>query len=143
MANYPQYKYDAADTELYKTNLYSGSDADLDNTAPVSDSDGYTSDIDLTAKTHAVIDFKFDGSGTTDDLVLTLYKRRDSSWVGDEIAVWSMTVPSDGSADIFSMTIDPSFGPGHYRFALQSSGATDTFDIEVQARYCRYEIATS
>ena len=143
MANYPEYEYDAADTELYKTNAYSGTDSDLDNTAPVDATDGYTSDIDLTQKIWAAIDFKFDSSGTTDDLVLTLYKRRDSSWDGDEISVWSATVESDGSEDIYHMTIGPSFGPGHYRFAMQSSGGTDTFDIDVEVRYGRYEVATS
>ena len=143
MANYPEYEYDGSDSELYQTNLYGGTDADLDNTAPVSATDGYTSDIDLTQKIWAVIDFKFDASGTTDDLVLTLYKRRDSSWDGDEISVWSVTVDSDGSEDIYHMTIGPSFGPGHYRFAMQSSGGTDTFDIDVEVRYVRYEVATA
>lgn len=143
MANYPEYEYGGSDTELYKTNLYGGSDADLDNTAPVSDSDGYTSDIDLTQKVGCVIDFKFTGSGSTDDLVLTLYKRRDSSWDGDEMAIGSWTVDNDGSEDIYPFTIDESFGPGHYRFAMQSSGGTDTFDIDVEARYYRYEIAAS
>ncbi|MDY6888148.1 MAG: hypothetical protein SVV88_11010 [Pseudomonadota bacterium] len=143
MANYPEYEYDGSDSELYQTNLYTGTDADLDNTAPVDATDGYTSDIDLTQKTGCVIDFKFDSSGTTDNLVLKLYRRRDSSWDGDEIAIDSITVTSDGTEDIFSYMINESHGPGHYRFSMQSSGATDTFDIDVQCRYYRYEIATA
>lgn len=143
MANYPEYEYDGGDVELYKTDLYSGSDSDLDNTAPVDDTDGYTSDIALETKVGAVIDFEFDASGASDDLILKLFKRRDSSWDGDEIAIWSQTVESDGSEDIFSFTIDPSFGAGHYRFSIQSSAGTDTFDIDVEMRTYRYEIATS
>lgn len=144
MASYPEFEYAAADSELYKTNLYSGTDADLDNTAPVDATDGYTSDIDLTQQIGATIDFKFTGSGSTDDLVLTLYRRRDSSWDGDEISIMSKTVSNDGSEDIFSWQLNGNlYGPGHYRFAMQSEGATDTFDIDVEARYWRYEIAAA
>lgn len=146
MANYPEYEFDAADSELYKTGAYSGTDADLDNTAPVDATDGYTSDIDLTQKTGVVIDFKFveaGGAVGTDDVTLKLFKRRDSTWDNDEISIWEFDIPNDGSEDIFSFTIDESFGPGHYRFSLQSSGSTNTFDIDVEARYYRYEIATS
>ena len=49
------YLYDEADTELYKTDSYDGSDADVDNT------EQYTDDIDLTVNTGAAIDFKLDG----------------------------------------------------------------------------------
>ena len=142
MANYPEYEYDGSDSELYQTNLYGGTDADLDNTVPVNDSDGYTSSIDLTQKTGCVIDFKFDSSGTTDNLILKLFKRRDSSWDGDEIAIDEIEVESDGSEDIYHYSISESHGPGYYRFSLQSAGATDTFDIDVQCRFYRYEIAT-
>lgn len=134
------YSYGGSDEELYKTDQYSGSDADLDNTAPVDDTDGYTSDIDLTDNIYAAIDFKFDASGATDDLVLTLFRRRDSSWDGDEIAIWAVTVDSDGSEDVYAVDLGPhkGFGPGFYRFAMQSSGSTNTFDIEVQMRRVKY-----
>ena len=144
MATYSQYDYSGSDTELYQTNLYGGTDADLDNTVPVDDTDGYTSNIDLTTNIGAVIDFKFDSSGTTDNLVLKLFKRRNSSWDGDEISIsGDIIVESDGTEDIYSYTIDESWGAGHYRFSLQSSGATDTFDIDVQMRTYRYENADS
>ncbi len=135
------YNYAGADTELYRTNLYSGSDADLDNSAPVDAADGYTSDIDLTSNIFATIDFKFDASGATDDLVLKLFRRNDSTWDNDEIAIDEITVTSDGTEDIFSYAIGPSHGPGHYRFSLQSGGATDTFDIDVQMRRTSYTSA--
>jgi hypothetical protein len=143
MPNYVEYEYGATDEELYATNLYSGTDADLDNTAPVDDTDGYTSNIDLTQKMFATIDFTFTGSGSTDDLLLKLFKRRDNTWDGDEIAIWQNAIPNDGSEDIFSFTIDLSFGPGHYRFSMQSAGGTDTFDILVEMRRVRMEIPTS
>lgn len=144
MANYPQVIYDAADTEFYKTNLYGGTDADLDNTTPVDDTDGYTSTINLTAKTGINIDFKFTGSGSTDKLILTMYRSRSGSWDNDEIYVREIEVDNDGSEDIKSIVIDAlQSGAGYYRFALQSEGGTDTFDIDVEGRYWRFEIATS
>jgi hypothetical protein len=121
-----EYGYDLADTELYKTDGYNGSDPDIDSTTR------YTEDINLTASIGATIDFKFDGSGGTDDLILSLYKRRDSNWDGDEIAIWSVTIDSDGSEDIYHFTIDESYGAGHFRFGMRSSGQTDTFEMDAE-----------
>ena len=123
--------YDETDAELYKTNGYGGSDADVD------DAERYTKDIDLTVNTGAAVDFKFDGSGGTDDLILSLYKRRNADWDGDEIAVWSITIASDGSEDIYHFTIDECYGAGHYRFGMKSSGSTDTFEIDIEMRQWR------
>ena len=144
MANYPQLLYDIADTILYQTNLYGGSDADLDNTAPVDDTDGFTQTIDLTSKTGINIDFKFTASGSTDDLVLKLYRRHDSTWDGDEVLLRTIEISNDGTETIYNYIIDAlQDGPGFYRFSMQSAGGTDTIDISVDARYWRFEIATS
>ena len=140
MPNYPQLSYDTSDTELYKTDAYSGTDADLDNTAPVSYADGYTSTINLTSKLGAIIDFKFLGNNGTDDLVLKLYRRRDSTWNGGEILIDQKTIDNDGTEDIYSYVIN---SPGVYRFSMQSSGGSTTFDIDVECRYWRYIISTS
>lgn len=142
-ANYPEWELDGTDTELYKTNLYSGSDADLDNTAPVDATDGFTSDITLTQKLGCVIDLKFDASGSTDDLVVKIYKRRESTWDGDEEPISQINYDNDGAETIVNLTLDESFGPGVFRLSMQSAGATDTFDIDVEGRYFRMEIATS
>ncbi len=123
--------YDEVDTKLYKTDSYGGSDADIDNT------ERYTDDIDLTVNTGAAIDFKFDGSGSTDDLIISLYKRRDDNWDGDEIALWSATVDNDGSEDIYHFTIGESYGAGHFRFGMKSSGSTDTFEMDAEMRQWR------
>ena len=144
MANYPQLLYDIADTILYQTNLYGGSDADLDNTAPVDDTDGFTQTIDLTSKTGINIDFKFTASGSTDDLVLKLYRRHDSTWNGAEVLLRTIEISNDGTETIYPFTIDAlQDSPGFYRFSMQSAGGTDTIDISVDARYWRFEIATS
>lgn len=138
MASYPQIEYDVADTELYKTNEYSGTDSDIDNTVPVDDTDGYTSDIDVTEKMGCTIDFKYHASGSTDELILTLYKRREPTWTTNSIALKTITVSNDGSEDIYSFDLSMfDWGPGHYRFAIQSSGGTNTFDIDVEARFWR------
>ena len=126
------YEYEDSDSELYKTNLYSGGDADIAGT------EVFTSDIDLTTYMGATVDFQFDASGNTDDLILKLYRRRDSSWDDDEIAQHQVTVSSDGSEDIYTYTIDQ--GAGHFRFGMVRSGSTDTFDIDVEMR--RWRVTT-
>jgi hypothetical protein len=137
MSSYPQYAYDGSSTQLYRTNAYSGSDPDVGSTPC------FSTTLDLTQKVFAVCELKFDGSGATDDLKLSLYRSLDSSWDGDELPLLSIVIDSDGSEDLWSMTIGPDFGPGYYRFALASTGATDTFDIDFATRYARYEIASS
>ncbi len=144
MANYPQLLYDVADTSLYATNLYSGSDADLDNTAPVDDTDGYCETIDLTAKTGINIAFKFTASGSTNELILKLFRSHSGTWDGDEDPIRTINVANDGTETIYSFSLDAlQWGAGFYRFSMQSEAANDTFDMNVLARYWRFEIATS
>jgi len=137
MANYPQYSYDGSNISIYRTNAYSGSDPDVDATLR------FTADIDLTQKIFAVCELKFDATGATDDLKVSLYRSLDNIWDGDELEILSITIDSDGSEDLWSMTIGPDLGPGHYRLGLKSSGATDTFDVDFNIRLARYELAVS
>jgi hypothetical protein len=123
--------YDESDTKLYKTDGYGGSNADLDST------ERFTGDIDLTVNIGAALDFRFDGSGSTDDLILYLYKRRNSIWDGSETALWSITIANDGSESCYHFTIDESYGAGHFRFGMKSSGSTDTFEMDVEMRQWR------
>jgi len=126
------YKYDAADDEVYQTDGYGGTDTDVDNT------ERFTDDIDLTVLTGAEVDFKFDGTNATDDLILTIYKRRDGSWTGNEVA-WksAITVANDGSETEYHYTIPEAYQAGHYRFGMKSEGATTTFEMEVSVRQWR------
>jgi len=125
------YLYDKSDTELYKTDEYGGNDAD------VSVTERFTGDIALTMNLGSSIDFRFTGNGTTDNLVLSLYKRRDTNWDGSEIAIWNATINNDGSESTYNFTIDISYGAGNYRFGIKSSGSTDTFDVDVEMRQWR------
>ena len=125
------YLYDKNDTELYKTDGYGGSDSDVDST------ERFTGNIDLTVNLGANMDLKFAGSGTTDDLALFLYERRDSNWSGNEIAIWNATISNDGNEHIYNFTIDGSYGAGSYRFGMKSSGSTDTFEIDAEMRKWR------
>ena len=116
---------------IYQTPGFGGSNAVLDNSAPVDGSDGFSGSVDLTANTYSRMTFEFLGSGSTDDVLLRLYARNDSSWTGTEIAIDSVKISNNGSQDIYTYVINPSHGPGVFRFSLQSDGTTDTFDIEV------------
>jgi hypothetical protein len=136
MANYPQYEYDGSSSSIYRTNGYGGSDPDVDATQR------FTADIDLTQKVFAVCELTFDGSGATDDLRVCLYRSLDDSWDGDELEILSLAIDSDGSEDLWTMTLGPDFGPGHYRCGLRSTGSTDTFEVDFNVRFARYEIAT-
>jgi hypothetical protein len=137
MASYPQYSYDGSSVNLYRTDLYSGTDPDVGSTRQ------FCADIDLTQKLFAVCELKFDAGGTTDDLHVSLYRRLDGSWDGDELEIFAVTIDSDGSEDLWSFTMGPDFGPGHYRFGFKSTGSTDTFDLDLNARFARLEIAAS
>jgi hypothetical protein len=134
MASNPYTKrYSDADLEIYSTDLYGGSDSDVAGT------ELFTSAIDLSANKAVVIDIKHDSSGTTDDLTVNIYRSLDTTWDGDETAINSVAVPSDGSEDIYSLGFGRhnGYGPGIYRLGLVRSGSTDTFDVEAKLRYDR------
>jgi len=128
----PRYRYQDNDEELYKTDAYNGSDADIDDT------ERFTGDVDLTEMRYGVVDFKYAGTNATDDLVIILYRRRDRNWTGKENAVETTKIISqDGSEAVYCYPVLLSHGPGHYRYGMKSSGANTTFEIEVQARRSR------
>ena len=125
------YLYDKIDTELYKTDGYGGSDADVDDT------ERFTRNIDLTVKLNANIDFIFTGSGRIDDLVLSLYKRRDANWAGNEMAIWNTKVNNNGLESSYNYTLNGTYGAGHYKFGISSSGSKNTFEMDVEMRQWR------
>lgn len=131
-------EYGGADVEAYKTDGYSGNDADVDNT------ERFTADVDLTVNTGAKLHFKFDGTNATDDLILTIYNRNDAEWTGNEQA-WkaALTVANDGTETEYHYVIPPAYGAGHYRFGMKSEGATSTFEMEVNLRTWRITEAIS
>lgn len=123
-----------ANVTLYATDGYSGSDDDVANTRK------YSAVVDLRVYTGLVVDITFDGNNNTDDLTLTYYRRiTNSTFTGNEIAVATATIGSDGSEDVYSYVIDDP-GPGYYRLGLVSAGASTTFDVKVLgARYRKSE----
>lgn len=125
--------FDLVDTNIYKTDGYSGTDADVDDTQR------FTDNIDLTIQSGAEIDIKYDGSDSTDDLLLDIYKKLDSSWGGNEHE-WKtqITIDSGGTEKVYHYTIPENYEPGHYRFGLTSSGVTTTFEVQVDYRGWRW-----
>ena len=123
---------------IYKTNYYGGNCADLDNTTPVNKLDGYSSIIDLTEDIYATLKFRFKPSGATDNVVVKLYKDDDGIFDGSEVAIDTQTVVSGASTEKeYTYTLNANNGPGYYRFSMQSSGGTNTFDMI--ARCTRYK----
>lgn len=141
MANYPQGSYDAANTELFSTDEYGGSDSD------VTSIEQFSINIDLTAKTSVTMNCKFveiGGAPGTDSLIINIYRNLTNTWDGDEIRIKQVEIPNDGSEDIKSLVIDAlASGFGNYRLGIASEGGTNTFDVDIQARYSRFQIATS
>lgn len=134
--------YKTTNVYLYATGNYNVAigqtvaDADLDNTSPVDDTDGYTSVIDLSKRSGCSLAFKFDGNNATDNLSLNLYFSPDNTWTGTEISRHPITVTSDGSEDIYTYILErKAYGAGYYRFSMQSSAGNTTFDVLVKARY--------
>lgn len=124
--------YAKTNANVYQTNGYSGSDADVDDT------ERFTADMSLEVNRGVGIDFKYDGSDATDDLILTLYKRIDSTWLGSEVA-WkaAITVENDGAEHVYHYTIPNNYQPGHYRFGMKSAGGTSTFEMDANVRTWR------
>lgn len=140
MPNYPQIKYTDTDVIFYKTNLYdSGTNPDIDNATP-----RFTDRIDLIAKTGINISFKFDASGSTDELILKLFRNHGDTLDGDENPIRTIQIANNGSETIFSFSLDAlQCGAGYYWFSMESEAANDTFDMIITGRYWRFEIATS
>jgi len=111
---------------IYATDLYSGVD---DDAAGI---EVFTDDVDLTEYTNAEVDVKFAGSNATDDLYLSIYKRNDSNWSGNEQRWKSrITIENDGTETEYHYTIPMVYGSGHYRFGFVRSGSTTTFELLV------------
>ncbi|MBN1508736.1 MAG: hypothetical protein JW955_17945 [Sedimentisphaerales bacterium] len=137
MSNILQYAYDASSTNLYRTDAYSGADPDVGTTMR------FSADLDLTESLFAICEIKFDAANVVGDLIVTLYRRLDGSWDGDELEILRTTIDSDGSEDLWSIALGPDFGPGHYRFGLLCSSENDSFDVDLNARFARFQIVAA
>jgi hypothetical protein len=125
------YTYSALTEIIYRTDLYGGSDADVAGT------ELFSTNIDLTSELYANVTFKHVCSGNTDDLLINLYRRHDAAWSGNELIVIDQITLSNlgtGVVGEYNYMVAPNTGPGHYRFSVTSSGATDTFDVEIGMR---------
>jgi len=137
MAGYPQGSQVAGEVEVYSTDAYSGSDTDVDAT------ERYGVDINLTANVQFGMDIKLveiGGASGTDNVLMTVYSRRDNTWDGDEQKIDEKEYTNDGSEDIFRYVIDAlKTGFGHYRVSFQATpGGTNTFDLDAQGYYSRF-----
>lgn len=139
MANYPQYSYSQSDVSIYRTDAYGGANDDVAST------EKFSSDISLESNIGATVDVRFTaiGGSPTDNFVINIYKRRNSSWDGTEEKIYSRSITQTGSEKTQPINLDLSLGAGHFRLGFKSAGATTSFDVYALYRSWRFTIATS
>jgi hypothetical protein len=124
----------AAVQDLYKTDGYGGSDADIDGT------ERFSSDVDLESNGHegAQCHLKYDASGTTDGLEVAVYGSLDGTNY-DDIAMTKFTADNNGGAETeISFVVKD---VAHFRVGLKRSGSTDTFEAHLTCQRWNYSSA--
>jgi len=124
----------AAVQDLYKTDLYGGTDADVGGT------EQFSSDVDLETNGHegAHVHLKYDCSGTTDDLEVAVYASLDGTNY-DDIALYKFAADNNSGAETEISFIVKDVA--HFRVGLKRSGSTDTFDVHLTCQRWNYQSA--
>ena len=121
---------------LYATSAYSGSDVAVDAT------ERFTSVMSLHALLGGELDFEggdITGTSGTDNVLINVYKRDDSSFTGIEKRIQQIEIKNTGTdflqpVDIIALIN----GPGYYRFGMITDpGGTNTFKMSVTCNYWR------
>jgi len=114
----------AASQDLYKTNLYGGSDADVDGT------ERFSTDVDLETDGYegAHCHLMYDSSGTTDDLEVAVYASLDGTNY-DDLSMFKFTADKNSGAETEMSFIVKDVA--HFRVGLKRSGSTDTYDVHL------------
>lgn len=111
------------------TNSYNGSTPDLNK-------DGlydYTAGVDLENNVGAEVVLKYSSSGTTDNIVFSMFGSIDGADY-DTIERYSMVCNSGSGVQIsFRFTNCPPY----VKFGVKTNGTTDTFDYKIQYRLWR------
>jgi hypothetical protein len=117
--------------DLYQSDGYGGSDADVDGT------ERFSSDVDLETAGHegAHCHLKYDASGTTDDLEVAVYGSLDGTNY-DDIAMTKFTADNNSGAETeISFVVKD---VAHFRVGLKRSGSTDTFEAHLTCQRWNY-----
>jgi hypothetical protein len=122
----------AALQELYKTNYYGGSDADVGGTEQTS------SDIDLETGGHegAHCFLEYYPSGGTDDLKVKVYASLDGTNY-DTVPLTEFTVDNPGATTEGQLSFVVK-DVAHFRVGLVRDGSTDTYDIQLTCQKWNY-----
>lgn len=119
---------------LAYTDGYGGAVADL----AADEAWDFTSDVDLETNGYeaAVVTLEYDGSGSTDAIIVGVFNSLDASDY-DDLPIWDMTCDINGGVDtqISFLVEDLS----HFRIGLKTSGTTDTFDYRLKYDAWRYD----
>lgn len=120
--------WDSAVT-LAATDGYSGAVADL----AADEAYDYTDSIDLSADAYEriAITLEFDSSGTTDNIIFSLFGSLDGTDFDDN-PVWSVELDATSGADTQESFSFPNINYPYIKFGVKTSGTTDTFDYRIK-----------
>ena len=121
---------------LYATSAYSGSDVAIDAT------ERFSLVMSLQSLLGGELDFEggeITGTSGTDNVLINVYKRDDSSFTGIEKRIQQISITNEGTdflqpVDIIALIN----GPGYYRFGMITDpSGTNTFKMSVTCNYWR------
>ncbi len=129
---------------VYQTAAYGGGNDDVSNSEVFTHAS--TESIDLSTDFSSIVSgltallvlkiAEATGASASDSFKFHLYRRHDNLWSGNEVAVEAdiyNAVPGNGVTIEYSYQIGLDVtkgGPGHYRIGMESTGATDDFDVQ-------------
>jgi hypothetical protein len=120
--------------DLYKTDAYGGTDADVDG------AERFSSDADLETNGYegSHLHLRYDCSGTTDDLEVAVYASLDGTNY-DDIPLFEFTTDNNSGAETeLSFVVKD---VAHFRVGMKCSGSTDTYDAKLTHQAWRYQSA--
>ena len=122
------------EANIYQTDGYTGSDADIDGT------ERFTSDIDLETSGYegVQVHIKYDASGTTDNLVCAVYGSLDGTNYSD-FPIKSIVFDNNAGVETEVSFILKDYQ--HFRIGFVRSGSTDTFELDCDVTYWKWNAA--
>jgi|GEM_PF-860964 len=124
-----------ASVTLAQTDGYGGATPDL----AADQAYDYTADVDLETNgyegAHVTVDY--DGSGTTDNIIIDIFGSLDGTNY-DDIALCTLSGSKTGADEQVSFIVKD---VAHFRIGVKTSGTTNTFDYQIKYQPWNYTSA--